>query len=355
MKRLRKQRNSSSNISENKITAGENLANAKKVRPVGITGVGMFLPPKVVTNKDLEKVMDTTDEWIRTRIGIESRRFARKDQALSDICIPAAKAALNDAGVKAEDVDLIIVGAMSHDFYGVQTGNIIKESIGAKNAVAIDINIICSGAPTCIEIGSKFIRDGTFDTVLVINGEVFSKYEHSRVTKVIFGDGAGAAVLQPSRAGSGILSTYLGTRYEDPSKLGMLGGGSRYPPTKENIDAGRFIVTMDGPLIYKFAVDAFDRSVREAVKRADLKLKDIDFVISHQANVRIIKEGMERLGLPPTKTYMNIQKYGNIGGGSVLVALKEALSKKLIRHGDIVVLVAFGAGLGWGATVMRWC
>jgi 3-oxoacyl-[acyl-carrier-protein] synthase-3 len=302
----------------------------------------------------MERLVETSDSWIRKKTGIKERRFAPKDWALSDLCIPAARRALASAKISPKKVDLIIVGAWSHDYYGIPTGNIIKEAIGAKQALAIDLNVICSGTPTTLDVGSKFIRDGTYDTVVVVNGEIFSKYNHTRLTKVIFGDGAGAAVLRPVKDRTGILNTYLRSQLKDATKLAMLGGGSRYPATIDNINKNLFQVQMDGRAIYKFAIKAFADAVKGVLKNTGYSVEDIDFVISHQANINIIKEGLKNAGIPLKKTYTNIDRYANIGGGSVLVALEEAVHKKLIKCGDLVLLVAFGAGLSWGATLMRW-
>ena len=325
------------------------------MRQAGIIGVGKFLPKKRITNKDMEKLVDTSDEWIRSRIGIEERRFSPKDWALSDLCIPAARRAIKDAGLSGKDIDLIIVGAMTHDYLGIFTGNIIKEKIGAKEAFAIDINIICSGVPTCIDMAASFIETGRYKNVLVVNGEIFSKYKMSRLASVIFGDGAGAIVLGPVKKDKGILASYLKTQMKDSDKLGMLGGGSKYPPTPENLKKGLFTVDLDGPVIYKFAVRSFKDAVTKVAKKAKIKIKDIDFIIPHQANIRIITQGMKDLGLGMEKTYTNVDKYGNIGGGSVSVAMTEAVKKNKIKPGNIVVTVAFGAGLAWGANIMRWC
>lgn len=328
------------------------------IKPAGIIGLGKYLPPKVVTNDDLAKIMDTNDEWITTKTGIKSRRFIDKDKdiALSDICIPAARRAIKDAGLKHEQIDAVIVGAMSHDYPGgILTSNLVKDKIGAKNAFGLDLNTICPGAEYSMEVAGSLISSGKYKYVLVINGEVFSKYNHTRVTSVIFGDGAGAFVMGPARKGYGIIASYLRSQSKDSDKLAMLGGGSRHLFTPENVKKGYFQIQMDGPVIYKFAVSSFQDGVKGVLKKAGMKISDVDFLISHQANLNIIKDGMKQLGLPMDKTYTNIQKYGNIGGGSVIVALTEAREKGLIKKGDIVLCVAFGAGLAWGAVLMRWC
>ena len=322
----------------------------------GIVGIGKYLPSRIVTNFDMAKMVDTSDEWIKKKLGISKRRFAKDTQALSDMGIVAARRAMRDAGVAAEDIDLIIVGALSHDYVGgTLTSNIIKDNIGAKNAFGIDLNIICAGFIYCVEVARRFVESGACKTVLVINGEIFSKYPQSRVTSVIFGDGAGALIMRPVKKGWGILSSHIDSSAEGGGDLGILIGGSRSPLTVDALKEGRFVVQMNGRSIYNFVLKAFPDAVNTVLRKAKLQIKDIDFLIAHQANVNLIRECMGILGLPMSKTYTNIHKYGNIGGGSVTVALEEAVKKGLVKRGDLVVTVAYGAGLAWGANVMRWC
>lgn len=321
----------------------------------GIVGLGMHLPPKVMTNKDMEKIVDTSDEWITTKLGIKRRRFVDKDTALSDIGIKAAKRALKDAGIKPEEIDAVIVSALSLDYGGgAMTSNIIKDRIGAKRAFGIDMTAICAGFVYSVEVASALIQSGKYSTILVINGETFSKYPQSRVTSVIFGDGAGAFVMKKVRKGYGVISSYIQSTSEGSLDLGITIGGSRNPLTLEDLKNGKFVIQMEGQNIYRFVQKAFPDAVTNALRKAGLSIKDVDFVIAHQANLNLIKEGMRSLGLPMSKTYTNIHKYGNIGGGSVTLALKEAVEKRLIKKGDIVVTVAYGAGLTWGANVIRW-
>jgi 3-oxoacyl-[acyl-carrier-protein] synthase-3 len=321
----------------------------------GIASTGMYVPPKIVTNKDMESMVETSDAWITEKTGIKARRFVEGDKALSDICIPAARQAIRMAGILGKDVDTIIVGAISHDYQGIPTANILKKALGAKDAYTLDINVICSGFVQSLDLACKLVREGSHKNVLVLNGEVFSRYKHSRLTSVIFGDGAGAFIVRRMKKGKGLLSTYLKSDVTNATKLAMLGGGSRYPATTQNINKGLFTIQMDGKAIFDFATKAFPEAIIGAAKKAGVDVSDIDMVISHQANIRIIKEGMKQIGLPMSKTYTNIHKYGNIGGGSITVALHEALKKGLIRRNDLVATVAFGAGLSWGANIMRWC
>jgi 3-oxoacyl-[acyl-carrier-protein] synthase-3 len=330
--------------------------NNNQMISAGIIGMGSYLPPRIVTNKELETMIDTSDEWITTKTGIKERRFVPPDWALSDVCIRAAKKAIKNAGLKPDDIEVIIVGAMSHDYIGgILTSNIIKEKIGARNAFGMDLSIICPGALYCTEIAANFIRTGRYKYILVINGEVFSKYQHSRLTGVIFGDGAGAVVMGPVKKGFGLIDSYIRSELKNADKLAVMGGGSKYLFNEENMKNGLFKIQMDGPIIYKFAIDSFDDAVNKILERTGLSLNEVDIIIPHQANINIIKEAMNKLNLPLSKTYINVQKYGNIGGGSVNVALDEAQRKGLIKKGDIVMCVAFGAGLAWGANIMKWC
>jgi len=327
----------------------------KKRSNAGIVGIGVHIPKRKVSNKELERYIDTSDEWITEKTGIRSRHFTTHDKALSDIAIPAARKALNDARVKAQDVDVVIVGAMSHDFMaGALTGNIIKKAIGAHKAYAIDLNIICAGFIYCTEIAASMIESGKAKTVLVINGEVFSKYPHSRVTSVIFGDGAGAVVMKEVRKDHGLLASDIGSSIDGAQNLGIFVGGSRNPFNADTYANNEFMITMNGREIFNFAVESFKESVETALKKAGLKISDVDHVFSHQANINIIREGMRSLGLPMDKTYTTIHKYGNIGGGSIVTVLHESRKKGILKKGDVIVNVAFGSGLAWGANVMRW-
>ncbi len=328
----------------------------KKRFNAGIVGLGSYFPARSVSNKELEKLIDTSDEWIKTKTGIRSRRFIASHKALSDLLIPAAKKALKDADTKSEDVDVIIVGAMSHDYMAsILTGNIVKKAIGAKNAFAIDLNIICAGFIYSTELGASLIESGRAKTVLIVHGEVFSKYPHSRVTSVIFGDGAGAIVLKRVKQGLGFLNSYIGSNAEGAENLGIFVGGSKKLITPESFENGELQIYMNGKEIYKFAIEKFSESVNKVLEKEKLKIKDIDYVFSHQANLNIIKQGLASLGLPMNKTLTNIHKYGNIGGGSLITVLDEAKKKGLLKRGNLIVNVAYGAGLAWGANIMRWC
>ena len=339
-------------------TSKKSLIKGGKDISAGIIGVGSFFPKRTVTNKELEalKVIGTSDEWITQKTGIKQRQFASSDMALSDICIPAARKALKDAGIKASEVDVIVVGAMSHDYpASILTGNIIKKAIGADNAYAIDLNVICAGSVCCLEIAAGLIESGKAKTVLVVNGEVFSKYPQTRVTSVIFGDGAAATVLKSVRSGYGILKTYIGSTADGAENLGIFVGGSHKIFSPEVAASGAYKIEMNGREIYKFAVEKFHTSVKEVLKQAGIPINKVKYIFSHQANINIIKEGMKMLGLPMSRTITNIDRHGNIGGGSVITVIDEAKRKGKMKSGDIIVTVAFGSGLAWGANVMRWC
>lgn len=323
---------------------------------VEIIGTGSYLPPKIVTNFDLEKTMNTTDEWIKSRTGIESRRIADEKTATSDLSTVAARRALEDANLKAEELDLIIVATITPDMMFPSTACIVQKNIGAGKSVAFDIGAACSGFLYALSIGEQFIKGGVYKNALIIGAEALSKIldPEDRNTSVLFGDGAGAVVIQKTAENTGILSSYLGT---DGSKGGVLtqpAGGSRIPATYESVKEKLHYVKMEGNEVFRFAVRIMGKAAMEALELSNIKLEDIDFLIPHQANIRIIEAAAKRLELPMDKVYVNLDKYGNMSAASVPVALDEASKKGLLKKDDIVVLVAFGGGLTWASTVVRW-
>ncbi|MBI4974824.1 MAG: ketoacyl-ACP synthase III [Candidatus Omnitrophica bacterium] len=324
-------------------------------KKVGIIGLGAYLPEKVLTNKDLEKMVDTTDEWITTRTGIKERRIARKDEATSDMAAEASKRALKDAGLKAEDIDLIIVATITPDMFFPATACLVQEKIGAKSVTAFDISVACSGFIYGLAIANQFIGSGTYRHALVIGAEKLSSITDwsDRTTCVLFGDGAGAAVLGPVEKG-GILSVHLGANGREGDLLKLPAGGSRIPATKKTIDDRLHFVKMNGSELFKHAVKIMADAALGATTPLNLKAEDISLVIPHQANLRILEAVGRRMGLSKEKIYLNIDRYGNMSAASSAVALVDAVKEGRIKKGDKILLDAFGAGLTWGAIVIEW-
>lgn len=325
------------------------------MRKVGIVGVGEYLPEKILTNHDLEKMVDTSDEWIITRTGIKTRHLVSKGQATSDLAINAAKQALKDANVKPEDLDLIIVATITPDMQFPSTACFVQQSLKAKNAVSFDISAACAGFVYALVIAQQFIARGAYRNALVIGSEVLSAVTdwQDRNTCVLFGDGAGAAVLAPVNSG-GILSTYLGSDGSLGELLMLPGGGSRNPASPQTVEKRLHYIKMRGNELFKLAVKIMTDAAQKALALAGLECKDVDWVIPHQANIRILTSMAKKLGLPEEKIYLNIERYGNMSSASTATALCEAIKSHCIKKGDIVLLDAFGGGLVWGACVIKW-
>lgn len=328
----------------------------KKLQSVGILGTGSYLPEQIVTNKDLEKLVDTSDEWIVSRTGISERRKAEDEIATSDLATFAAEKALKDAGITAEDLDLIIVATITPDMFFPSTACIVQEKIGAKNATAFDLSAACTGFIYGMSVGSQFIATGMYKYVLVIGAETMTRIlnPQDRNTVVLFGDGAGAAVLGPVAEGSGILAFDLGSDGSGGDLLYQAAGGSKLPACAETIEKGEHYLVMHGKDVFKFAVKIMGETSLKALDKAGLTRENVDFLVPHQANIRIVDSAVKRLQLPTEKVYINLDKYGNMSGASVPVALDEALKEDKIKKDDIIVLVGFGAGLTWGSCVIRW-
>ncbi|KJS81225.1 MAG: 3-oxoacyl-ACP synthase [Peptococcaceae bacterium BICA1-8] len=324
--------------------------------PVGIIGTGSYVPDQIVTNKDLEKIVDTSDEWIVTRTGISERRKAQNHMATSDLSILAAQRAIEAAGIKPEDLDLIIVATITPDMFFPSTACLVQEKIGATKAAAFDLSAACTGFIYGLSVASQFIATGMYKYVLVIGAETLSRILNpaDRNTLVIFGDGAGAAILGPVETGRGFLSFDLGSDGSGAELLCQEAGGSRLPASIETIEKGKHYLTMAGNDVYKFAVRIMGEASIKALDKAGLTRENVDFLVPHQANIRIVDAAVKRLQLPAEKVYINLDKYGNMSGASIPVALDEAVRKSKIKKNDIVVLVGFGAGLTWGSSVLRW-
>ena len=322
-----------------------------------ILGTGRALPENVVTNNDLAKTVDTSDEWVISRTGIRERRIASPETATSDLASEAALKALAKAGVKAEDIDLIIVATSTPDFSAFPaTACVVQKNIGAKKAAAFDLETACSGFVYSMVIANQFIATGMYKYCLVIGAEVFSRIIDwsDRNTCVLFGDGAGAAVIGPAEGDEGILSSELGADGEGGRFLDVYAGGTRMPVTPEVLDKKLNTIRMDGSEVFKFAVRIMEQASVAALAKADMTAADIDYLVPHQANIRIVNAAAKRLNLPLEKVAVNLDKYANTSAASVPIALDEALEEGRIKKGDIVVMVGFGAGLTWGAAVLRW-
>lgn len=321
-----------------------------------IAGLGRYLPTRVVTNADLERMVDTTDEWIVSRTGIRERRVAEPDQASSDLAYEAAQEALADAGVQASDLDLIIVGTATPDMLFPATACILQDRLGAKHAGAFDLSAACTSWAYGVAVAHGYIASGLANTVLVVGAETLSKVTDwkDRDTCVLFGDSAGAAVMTACAPGQGFLSFYLGADGAGAQLITLPGGGSRIPASFDSIERNLHYLQMNGREVFKFAVRCIPKAIEEAVRRAGLAIEDVDWFIPHQANVRIIDAAAQRLGQPREKFFVNVERYGNTSSASVPVALYEAVRAGLIREGDVAVMVAFGGGLTWASCALRW-
>jgi len=325
-------------------------------RTCSIAGIGSYVPEKILTNAELEKMVETSDEWITSRTGIKERRIAAKDEFTSDMAAKAAERAMKMAGVTGDQIDLIIVATITPDMPFPSTACLVQHKIGAKRAAAFDLEAACSGFIYGLEVAQQFIMSHTYDTVLVIGAEKISSIVdwNDRNTCVLFGDGAGAAILQNRPDAHGLLTVAMGADGEKADLLFMPGGGSRCPATKESVDARLHFLRMEGKETFKNAVQAMQSAAEEALRRCELNITQIKCVIPHQANRRIIDAVGERLGATPEQLFVNLEKYGNTSAASVAIALDEAVASGKISRGDLILLVVFGAGLTWGAAVIEW-
>lgn len=325
-------------------------------KKVGIIGLGKYLPENRLTNKDLEKIVDTDDEWITARTGIKERRIAREDEATSDMAVNAARMALENAKLKTKDIDLIIVATITPDMFFPATACIVQNKLGANHAPAFDISVACSGFMYGIAIANQFVKSGAYRHVLVVAAEKMSSVTDwtDRSTCVLMGDGAGAAILGEVEDG-GILSVYLGADGSKGDLLKMPAGGSRLPASVSTVEARLHYLKMQGNELFRHAVKIMAEAALKATEPLGLKGEDIDLVIPHQANIRILKAVAKRMGIDPEKKlYLNIKKYGNMSAASSAVALVEAVEEGRVKKGDTILLDAFGAGLTWGAIVIKW-
>lgn len=322
----------------------------------GIKGTGMYVPPKVLTNDDLVAMgLDTSDEWITTKTGVKLRHIVEGDICTSDLAAKAGKAAMKDAGVSPEQVDMVIVATSSPDVILSSTAAITHHKLGCIKGGAFDINSVCSGFAYALDVGARQVLDPYIDNVLVIGAETYSKILNwkDRTTCIYFGDGAGAALLQKVDNG-GIMGSYLRADGSGANVIEIPAGGTRQPMTHELLDSGERYFHMDGRAVWDFATVKFPEAVREVVKRCGYTLDDVDWVIPHQSNVNMIRVSMENLGMPVEKAYVNLPKYANCSGASIPIALHEAAKDGSLKKGDIVVTVGYGGGLSWAANLIEW-
>ncbi len=325
--------------------------------PVVILGTGHSLPEKVITNHDLEKMVDTSDEWIMSRTGIRERRIAGKDEALSKFATQSAVRALEMANVRAEEIDLIVCGTVTPDMPIPATACFIQAQLGIGKGAAFDLSAGCSGFLYALSVAQQFVAIGRSEKALVIGGELLSKYVDwdDRSTCVIFADGAGSVVLGRGEAPYGILAQALESDGRHADFIHVPAGGSRYPTTEATVREGMHYIKMRGSETYKLAVRSLYAVCKKVIAEAGLTVDDIDMFVPHQANLRILNAVGSRLKLDASKTYVNIDRIGNTSAASIPIALDECVRQGKIKRGDHVLLAAFGAGLTWAASLVRWC
>ncbi len=321
-----------------------------------IIGTGSFVPEKVLTNKDLESMIDTSDEWITTRTGIKERHIAAEGENNSDLAILASKRALEMAGIDGKDLDLIIVGTLTPDMPMPSVACLVQFALGAKKAGAMDVSATCSGFLYSLSIADKFVRVNPQMKILVIGSEVLSRRVNwqDRTTCVLFGDGAGAAVVTGGDGNGGIISTHLHADGSVWELLTIRGLGTKYPIDQEILSKGWQYIEMQGRDVFKHAVRALESVTNEALKAAGWERPDLDLLIAHQANIRILEYLRERLELPRDKVFINIHKYGNTSAASVPIALDEANRSGRLKRGDKVLMISFGGGFTWAGVTMEW-
>jgi 3-oxoacyl-[acyl-carrier-protein] synthase-3 len=325
-------------------------------RPVSIVGTGSYLPERVLTNADLEKMVETSDEWIVARTGIRQRRIAPDGMFTSDMAARAAMRALEEARAKPEEVDLIIVGTATPDYLFPSTACLVQHKIGAKRAACFDMEAACAGFLFAMEVGAQFIASSVANTALVIGAEKLSAIINwkDRTTCVLFGDGAGAALLRAGEDGHVIWGSHLGSDGSLADLICMPGGGCVQPASAASVAANRHFLTMQGPEVFKQAVLSMSRSSHEILKRCHMTARDVSWIIPHQANLRIMVSLADRLDIPREKCYVTVDKYGNMSAASVIVALDEASKSGALSKGDLILMTVFGSGLTVASSIVKW-
>jgi 3-oxoacyl-[acyl-carrier-protein] synthase III len=321
-----------------------------------VIGVGAYAPKRILTNADLEKMVETNDEWIVQRSGIRERHIADESEATSDLALRAAQQAIERANLLPEDIDFIAVGTTTPDMYFPSVGNILQQRLGCRRVGSVDMLAACAASIYSLVIGAQFIQTGKYQRVLCVGAETLSRITDftDRGTCVLLADAAGAAVLAPSTDDHGIIDFDLYSDGQYWELLYMPGGGSRNPATRETVDAGMHYAKMKGAEVFKVAVRMFSECTARILERNGLTAKDVDLFIPHQANLRIIEAAARRVNLPMERVFINVDRYGNTGAASVYVALEEAVSSGRLKRGDVVLIAAFGGGFAWGAALMRW-
>jgi len=331
---------------------------APRLRNVKIVGTGCYLPEKRLTNFDLEKMVDTNDEWIVQRTGMHERRVAADDQATSDLCIEAARSALENAGMEATDLDMIIVATVTPDTIFPSTACRVQHAIGAREIPAFDLAAACSGFIYGLSMAKTQIASGVVDNILVLGAEVLTRFTdyQDRGSCILFGDGAGAAILSPSSGEDDgcILDTHMASDGSEGDLLILPGGGSLNPPSIEMLEKRQNYMHIEGRAVFKKAVSRIVRLVDESLERCNLKREDIDVVIPHQMNARIIESAAKRLDIPMEKIFINLDKYGNTSAATIPIAIDEASRQGFLKKGDLISLVTFGGGLTWASALIRW-
>ncbi|WP_196592516.1 beta-ketoacyl-ACP synthase III [Pectinatus sottacetonis] len=322
----------------------------------GILGTGFCVPEKKLTNFDLEKMVNTSDDWIVERTGIHERRIVSRDIATSHLAFKAAQMALEDANIQPEELDLIIVATITPDRVVPSVACVLQDRLGARNAAAFDLTAACSGFIYASSVAAQFIETGVYKKVLVIGAEALSKFVdwQDRNTCVIFADGAGAAVYGQVEKGYGMLSFELGADGSGSEYINIPAGGSLNPASEETVKERMHYLHMNGKEVYRFSVKVMGETILRSLKKADMEKEDIDWLVPHQANIRIIKTGAKRLRLPMNKVIVNIDKYGNTSAASIPIALAEAAHNKKFKKGDILAFSGFGAGLTWASCILKW-
>ena len=326
------------------------------MQSVGIKGMGYYVPENVFTNFDFEKIIDTSDEWIRTRTGIVERRFASKDQATSDLACEAALKAIESAKISKEDIDMIILATVTPDYIAQGAACIVQNKLGLKGIPCFDLNAACTGFIYGLEVANSLVKSGLYKNVLVIGAETLSRIidMQNRNTCVLFGDGAAAAIVGQVEEGYGFLGLSIGAEGEDDMILKVPAGGSKKPNDEETIKNRENFVVMKGQDVFKFAVSTLPKVTLDALEKAKIKVNDLSWVFPHQANSRIIEAAAKRMKFPIERFYMNLSRYGNTSSASVGIALGEALEKGLVKKGDNIALTGFGGGLTYGSAIIKW-
>ncbi len=326
------------------------------LRTVSIVGTGSYMPSRIMTNAELETMVETSAEWIVTRTGIAERRIAAENEATSDMGAEAARRALADAGVKPEEVDMIVLATITPDLPFPNTACLVQDKIGAKNAACFSIEAACSGFVYALEIGKQFVAAGTAKTVLVVAAEKMSSIIDwkDRETCVLFGDGAGACVLRAAEGTRGLMHAVIGSNGALAELLMIPGGGSRLPISEEVIRERNHYLKMEGREVFRHAVKSMTSIAQQVCAEKGLTTKDVACIVPHQANIRIIEAIGQRLEEPKEKFFINLDKYGNTSGASVIVALDEAVRAGIIKKGDLAMLLVFGGGFTWGASLLEW-